>query len=316
MKKIFIAIMALAAITACSEETSIEVQQGDSIAFGGAFVDKSTKAIYEKADDLTGFTVWGNVNGNASLYGDSGAAVTRGTAALGAAWSCTAARYWTPSSTYNFTAVANGTAKTVVKGIPTHISYSLDSADPKDLVYGTTTASTNTLCEPISGVNSAKVVTFTLKHLLSRLQVSFENEIPGSEYTYKISDVKVTTWDKGVYEIAAQKWTQDGNATTPLAYKADNLTSLAAVAGAVSAGDQLVIPGSSVVLSFTYVLSLNGTEIYQTTVSKTITTTLQEGYSYKVNVQLKAGNQIDFSVAETGGLAAWGTGATSDVTLQ
>ena len=316
MKKIFIAIMALAAFTACSKETSIDTPQGDSIAFGGAFVDNSTKAIYETADKLKGFTVWGNVNNTVSLYGDTGAAVTRGTAELGEAWNCAVSRYWTPSCTYNFTAIANGIAKTVVNGIPTHISYTINPADAADLVYGTTTASTNESCVPTTGVNTAKVVTFTLRHLLSRLQVSFQNLIPGSEYTYKISDVKVTTWDKGVYEIAAQgtKWTQEGTGTTPLSY--NSLASLANSAGAVSAGAQLVIPGSSVELSFTYVLSLNGTEIYQKQISKEITATLQEGYSYNVNVQLKAGNQIDFSVSETDGLAEWGNGASSSVVLQ
>lgn len=316
MKKIFIAIMALAVITACSKETSIEVPQGDSIAFGGAFVDNTTKAIYEKADNLTGFTVWGNVNGTASLYGDDGATVERGTAQLGAAWSCTEARYWTPSCTYNFTAIANGTAKTVVNGIPTHISYTINPEDAADLLYGTTTASTNESCVPTTGVNTAKVVTFTLRHLLSRLQVSFQNLIPGTEYTYTITDVKITTWDKGVYEISSDKWSQDGTATAALPFS--NLTSLKNSSTATSSGAQLVIPGSSVVLSFNYVLSLNGAEIYKTTtpVSKTIENTLTKGYSYNINVQLKAGNQIDFSVSETNGLAAWGTGATSDVTLQ
>lgn len=318
MKKIIIALAALATIAACNKAEVVEAPQGDAIAFGDAFVDNATKAIYETANNINGFTVWGNVKGTnttpLALYPTEGATVTRGTGvALGAAWTCSVARYWTPSATYNFTAIANGTAKTVVNGIPTHISYTINPADAADLVYGTTTASTNNLSVPTSGVNDAKVVTFTLRHLLSRLQVSFQNLIPGTEYTYSISDVKVTTWDKGVYEIAAQdtKWTQDGTGTTPLSY--NSLASLANNAGAVSAGAQLVIPGSSVELSFKYVLSLNGTEIYQTTVSKQITTALLEGNSYTLNVQLQAGNKIDFSVSETNGLAAWGNGGSSNV---
>lgn len=319
MKKIFIALAALATLAACNKEAAIETPQGDAIAFGDAFVDNTTKAIYTAADQIQGFSVWGNVKGindtPLALYPGTGAEVTRDGAALGAAWTCNVARYWTPSATYNFTAIANGTAKTVVNGIPTHISYTINPADAADLVYGTTTASTNNLSVPTSGVNDAKVVTFTLRHLLSRLQVSFQNLIPGTEYTYSISEVKVTTWDKGVYEIAAQdtKWTQDGTGTTPLSY--NSLASLANNAGAVSAGAQLVIPGSLVELSFKYVLSLNGTEIYQTTISKQITTALLEGNSYTINVKLKAGEKIDFSVSETNGLAGWGNGGSSNVQL-
>ena len=59
MKKIFISIMAIAALAACNKEEAVETQKGDAIAFGDAFVDNATKAIYEEASDLDAFKVWG-----------------------------------------------------------------------------------------------------------------------------------------------------------------------------------------------------------------------------------------------------------------
>ena len=184
MKKIFIAIAALATIAACNKAEVVEAPQGDAIAFGDAFVDNATKAIYNEANDIKGFTVWGNVQGTntdpLALYPE-GATVERGSAGLGAAWTCSVARYWTPSASYNFTAIANGTGTDLVNGIPTKISYSINSGDPADLVYGATTAATDESAVPTVGVNSAKVVTFTMQHLLSRIQVTFQNLMEGGD---------------------------------------------------------------------------------------------------------------------------------------
>ena len=309
MKKIFISIMAVAALVACSKEAAIETPQGDAIAFGDAFVDHSTKAIYETANDLKGFTVWGNV-ANVALYGETGATVTRGDKALGAAWTCSATRYWTPSSTFNFAAIANGTGTDCVNGIPTKISYTLNGADPADLVYGTAAARTDASCAPSGNITNG-IVSFTLEHLLARVKVSFENQIEGGEYTYAISNVTLTTWDKGVYTIGAQTpWAQDGTNTTALPYNA--IASLAYSTTPTAAGAQVVIPGAPVTLAFTYDLKLNGTTIYTTTVSKNVTATLEKSHSYNLNVQLKAGDKIDFTIID-GGLGAWTESGTTNI---
>ena len=316
MKKIFFSIMAVAALVACSKEAAIETPQGDAIAFGDAFVDHSTKAIYETANDLTGFTVWGKV-ADVALYGETGATVTRGDKALGAAWTCSTTRYWTPSSTFNFAAIANGTGTDCVNGIPTKISYTLNGADPADLVYGTAAATTDASCVPSgSVVTGTGIVSFTLEHLLARVKVSFENQIEEDDYTYKISNVTLTTWDKGVYTIAdATPWAREGEGTTALPYNA--IASLAYSTTPTAAGAQVVIPGASATLAFTYELKLKVgeefTTIYTNTVSKTVTTTFEEGHSYSLNVQLQAGGKIDFTVTKDTGLGAWGNGGATDI---
>ena len=300
MKKIFIALAALATLAACNKEAAIETPQGEAIAFGDAFVDNSTKAIYESANDLTGFKVWGNV-ANVALYGTEGATVTRDSKDLGKAWTCSVTRYWTPSSTFNFAAIANGTGTDCVDGIPTKISYTLNGTDPADLVYGAASATTDPSCVPTGDVTGT-VVSFTLEHLLARVMVSFENQIEEDDYTYAISNVTLSTWNKGVYTIGAETpWAREGNGTAALPYTGlDELASGATHA----AGAQVLIPGAPMTLGFTYELKLNEATIYTKDVSKTVETTLVKGHSYNLNVQLKAGGKIDFTVVD-GGLGTW-----------
>ena len=309
MKKLFILIMTVAALAACNKEAAVETPQGDAIAFGDVFVDHSTKAIYETANDLTGFTVWGNV-ANVALYGTEGATVTRSGAALGSAWTCSVTRYWTPSSTFNFAAIANGTGTDCVNGIPTKISYTLNGADPADLVYGTASATTDASCAPAGNITNG-VVSFTLEHLLARVKVSFENQIEEDDYTYAISNVTLSTWNKGVYTIGATTpWAREGEGTAALPYTA--IPSLAYSTTPTEAGAQVLIPGAPMTLGFAYELKLNGTTIYTENVSKTVATTLVKGHSYNLNVQLKAGNKIDFTVVD-GGLGVWTDGASSNI---
>lgn len=306
MKKLVIVFAALAALAACNKEAAIETPEGDAIAFGDAFVDNATKAIYESAADLKAFKVWGNVKGtNATplaLYGENGANVTYNTN-----WDCDVVRYWTPSASYNFTAIANGTGQDCVNGIPTTISYTQNSADPADLLYGAATASTAEDCTPTGYIEEGRVA-FTLRHLLARVKVQFENQIAADGYTYDITNVKITTAKTGVYTIAAATPWEPADDEVDLPYS--SITGLAATVA--PAGAQLIIPGAPVEFSFDYVLKFNGTEIYNTAVTKTITTELAESHSYNLNVQLKAGNKIDFTVVD-GGLAAWTDGASSNI---
>lgn len=303
MKKIFIAMLALAAAS-CAKNETVELNR-EVIGFGDAFVENSTRAIYERAEDITGFTVFGNV-ANVALYGGTGATVTRDGKALEEAWTCSIPRYWIPNATFNFAAIANGTAANVENGLPTAISYTVNSEDPADLIYATATAKTDENSAPISGVNNNKVVAFSFQHLLSRVKVSFLNKISETVYTYNIKDVKITTWQKGVYTPANDApWAQDGTVTADLAYSA--LSSLAYSTIATSAGAQLVIPGSTVDLSFNYELLLKDTKIYETTtpVVKSAVVKPVQNYSYNIIVELQAGNKIDFSVSETTGLTGW-----------
>ena len=312
MKKILLSVFAVAALASCIQNETINPKT--PIGFGDAYVQNSTKAIYDDAGDITGFTVWGNftdIDDTIALYGDSGATVTRDGAALGAAWTCSETRFWAPSSTYNFVAIANGTGTEVENGIPTKISYAINTADDADLIYGKKTAETDETATPIEGVNTAKVVNFTMNHLLSRIKLSFVNKVEGGDYTFDVKDVTVTTWANGVYTIDGETWAQDGANTAVLTF--DGATNLAYNTPS-AASAHLVIPNSTVTISFTYVEKLNGTEYLEVPVSETLTTTLVKNYSYNVLVELSKDNEIKFTVDDTNGLVDYVEGG--NVTVQ
>ena len=308
MKKIFIAALVLAAAS-CAKNEVVNLNQ-EAISFGDAFIENSTRAIYESANNLTGFTVFGKI-GEVALYGN-GATVTRDSKALGAAWNCSITRYWTPNATFNFAAIANGTAKTLVNGLPTVISYTVNN-DPADLIYATASATTGADSVPVGDVTDGKVVKFNFQHLLSRIKVGFVNQIPETDYTYNIKNVKITTWKNGEYTIGeTTPWAEVGNDTADLTY--DGITALGNSATATAVGAQLVIPGSTVKLSFDYELCVNGTPIYTTSVSKDVNVVPVQNYSYYVTVQLKVDKKIEFTVDATNGLTDWGN--DSPVTIQ
>lgn len=313
MKKILLSVFAVAALASCIQNETINPQT--AIGFGDAYVQNTTKAIYENADAITGFTVWGNFTGTkgntVALYGETGATVTRSGAALGAAWTCSETRFWAPSSTYNFVAIANGTGTDVVDGIPTKISYAINKTDDADLIYGAKTAATDATGTPTEGVNGAKVVNFTMNHLLSRIKLSFVNKVKGGDYTFDVEDVKVTTWANGVYTIDTDTWAQEGTNTAELTF--DGATGLAYNTPS-AASAHLVIPNSTVTISFTYVEKLNGTAYLEVPVSKTLTTTLVKNYSYNVSVELSKDNEIKFTVDNTNGLVDYVEGG--NVTVQ
>ena len=304
MKKLFIAAMAVAALASCAQEEVI-LNNNKAIEFGDAFVNNATKAIYETANDITGFTVWGNVNGEGvttpvALYGDTGATVERKGAALGAAWTCSEIRFWTPVCNYNFVAIANGTAAEVVNGVPTKIAYTVNTAEPADLIYGATTAATDVNCTPTPGA----VVNFTMQHLLSRIKLSFLNSVEGGDYSYEITNVKVTTWEKGIHTIGATTpWAQDGATSAVLNFNGvDNLVNSATATLVV---DKLVIPGSAVTLAFTYNEKLNGTTFRTATVEKTAVVVPEQNYSYNITVAFSKENQIKFTINSENGLGGF-----------
>lgn len=268
MKKIFIAMMAMAAFAACATEDTIVTPQGAAIAFGDAFVDNSTKAIYESTNKVDGFYVWGVVNDNIPIY--AGAQVARNSKEYGAAWDFVGdvpARYWTPSCTYKFAAIANGTVATnqITNGLPAEISYTINESDPADLIYGVVSAETDESGAPTEGVNTNGVVAFTMNHLLAKMYFTVTDNM-GDDYTVTPTSIKVTQVEKsGTYDIAEEEWTPDGDKTAELEF----------VGGA-----QLIIPvEQELAVEITYDVAFGGTTI-STGAKKTGTIT---AYTYKAN---------------------------------
>ena len=123
MKKLFISMLAVAALASCSQEDVIVADKGDLIGFN-SFVENSTRAaaatdpsystsgVEGDGVALTKFNVYGAVNGVNIFNGNE---VTKGTAGYGSAWTCGAKQYWINGADYEFVAVVDGN-KTVTNG--------------------------------------------------------------------------------------------------------------------------------------------------------------------------------------------------------
>ena len=300
MKKIFAAVMAMAAFVACSNEEQVAAPQGQAIAFGDAFVDNSTKAIYEGDHKLTEFTVWGSVEG-VPLYGSQGATV-RGNAYNGV-WTCSETRYWTPSCEFEFFATAHATvaAGDVGDGIPTKFSYTADGetdllcstavAKAETDEAGTPSATTN---GSLKTIGDETVVAFTMKHLLSRIAFKYTvAEGVDPAYTYNVTNVTVSgAYASGVYTVANGEWSEQDGTMSDLTFN--------------NTGDAyVIIPGApELTISLTAEVVFGGEVIstvpYTVTLNKTNEDrdfTFEAGNAYVFAVELPVpGKEIKFTV--------------------
>ena len=315
MKKLFIAVLAVAGLASCMQDEVLSQDQA-AIEFGDAFVDNATKAIYDDKNYVKAFKVWGTVTGEdnttVALYEGANVKDTaaEGVKNYGAAWTCDVTRFWTPNCDYAFYAVAHGTV-TATNGVPTSIAYEVSEVEPIDLLYGETTKTTkDDLAVPEDGA----LVKFNMQHLLSRVKVSFTNAVKQEEaspYTYTISNVEIKTWKQGTYTVnAATPWTRlsDGDATLTFTNPANAVAKGATVS---AGGAQLVIPGADVVVSFDYELNFNGAVIYSDTVSGSVNG-LEAGHSYNITATLNLNNEIQFTVDDETNLG-WGTDTTTPI---
>ena len=296
MKKIILVALAAVGLAACATEDTIVTPKGNAIAFGDAFVDNATKAIYgEDGKMVDSFQVWGTVTGNNNtvlIY--DGADVNRKKANeadknYGEAWYCDVVRYWTPSCSYAFTAIVDATSVTPANGsMPTAINYTADGE--KDLLYSTATATTTAAATP--SVTDG-IVAFSMNHLLAKMYFDVTSTLE-SPYTIEVKSISVTGFqNKGIYTINGGTWAKDGDVAN-LTLNFEN-------------GAKVFIPVEQTLeATITYDVKFNETVISKD-VKKTgninATTPYAENTAYKVSASIGL-NEIQFT---TTALSGFGT---------
>ncbi len=324
MKKLFIAVLAVAGLASCMQDEVLSQDQA-AIEFGDAFVDNATKTLYGTVDgtttNVTAFQVWGTVKGTGdaavALY--EGANVTSGDKAYGVAWTCDVTRFWTPNCNYVFYAVVDakvtpGTGvlanKNVVaeSGVVKSIKYAADGEN--DLLYSTVSKNT----QGDLALPDPALVEFNMNHLLSLVKVTFKNSVNTSDnaYSYKISDVKVTGWANGIYDVATGNWAKDGVNTFNHTFAA---VEKLAEGETVNAGLQLIIPNQPITVSFTYEEQVLGKTYLTKQISQTVVATAVKNNYYSINVDFQKNNKIEFTINDVNGVEGWVTG-TGSVTIQ
>ena len=204
MKKIFIAMMAVAAFAACSTEEQIAAPKGDAIAFGDAFVDNATKAIDGTfanngtgVNELTQFNVYGiveNANGAvANIF------CAEPVSKSGSVWTYdpNKTQYWVAGNSYSFAAVKNGVVAVDDYDMPATIAYDVTTQD--DVLYA-----------EVNNVNYAgnvQPVKFTFNHLLSKVKFTVKNQMQyGNGNSYKVEQVRIVNAAKNATYTVDGTW--------------------------------------------------------------------------------------------------------------
>lgn len=323
MKKLFVAVLAVAALASCAQEDVI-LNNNKAITFGDAYVQNSTKAIYEGTNYVKAFQVWGTVTPNGAtesvvLY--DGANVTRPTGLTGynpaTAWECTVQRFWTPNCNYAFYAVVDAKTVNATGGVPTSIEYEAVATGDKDLLYGATTK------EVGADASNPGLVAFTMQHLLSKITFKVTNPTENGDYSYNVKTISVSgAYASGTYDIKNGGIWKDQVAGTANLPFAGTTAALASNNAHTPAEAYVIIPGEPVLTITIVTETVFGGKVVSPEQTHTLTVNGTDGknqiefaknthYNFAVTLP-EPGKPIQFTIDTVGGF----TGGTPDTTIQ
>lgn len=206
MKKIIIAVLAVAAMVACSKEQTVVAPKGDAIGFS-TFVENSTRATDITTANIADFGVYGTVakGGNSALIFNN----TKVSGSKDAGYTYSPAQYWIAAAEYDFLAFAPYTnAKWTYAPLETNAQVAQNgtfsfnnetAAADQDVVYAYTTKTT----EATLTAENTQAVAFTFKHILSKVAFSFTNTFTDGNTTLSVYNVKINNTAKtGTMAIA------------------------------------------------------------------------------------------------------------------
>lgn len=249
MKKIIIAVLAVAAMVACSKEQTVVAPKGDAIGFS-TFVDNATRA--EDIEDITtenikDFGVYGTVakGGNSALIFNN----TKVSGSYGAGYTYSPAQYWIAAAKYDFLAFAPYTnAKwtyTPTEEYPQvaqngTLKFNNDDAADQDVVYAYQTKTT----EDTLTAENTQAVEFTFKHILSKVAFKFTNTFNDGNTTLSVYNVKINNTAKTgtmlIEEGGDKPWVGVDNLVVPFGDEATAVNTLQSKALANGAALELV----------------------------------------------------------------------------
>ena len=310
MKKLFISMLAVAALASCSQEDVIVADKGDLIGFN-SFVENSTRAAADpsySANDIESFKVYGTVNGGQGdvlIY--PGTLITKGDAEYGSPWTCLVSQYWIAGATYKFVGIVDGEVDGVTKtypedGMPTSVEY---TADGKTDLLCQTIDYTAFSADQIADGKKNDIVKFNFSHLLSKVNFTVVNGTPNEDgYSFVVKNITFNGATKATYDVVKAEWgtaTATGNTVlgNTVEGSADkNIVVASNAASAELAKEVLFLPGEYII-SFTVDILYNGKPVTTTNYPATGTTykhKLDANNSYNFKVNVAVGKLIEFSV--------------------
>lgn len=199
-KQILMAAAVALALGGCSKTETTGTAQGGVIGFAGSGIDNITKAEDLDDDSFARFYVYGGYGEGANQDLFDGDEVT---GSMGSNWTYTNTKYWA-AGTWNFGAYStNAPAGSVTpswnygNGLTLTVNAGMNNQG--DLVYDD---ETKTVDNAASASNNN--VSFTFRHLLSKIQFKFTkaDDLKATKVelsNFKVSDITTNgTWTKGV----------------------------------------------------------------------------------------------------------------------
>lgn len=323
MKKIFIAIMAVAAAVSCSQELTVDAPKGPAIAFDNLFVENSTRANDLNAEGIknVGFGVTGYIVNAAGQQGKI--FDNKEIAWNGSAYTYSPAQYWTAGNTYTFAAL--------VPYVDAQWEYTPTNATNGQITFNNEAAAANqdllysykSETMPESIVSKPAAVEFTFSHLLSRVKFSFKNGFgDGENITLQIKDVVVTNVHSNgsvdVVDGAVQDWTV-GTETFNRAF--GNAGDGILAVGAKGTTEHFYLIPAYATYNLTFVVDLYQAGVLADTYNRSanVTLSLEKGKSYELAATLNHLNTsddgelypIEFQVNEVDEWGAFGEGVAT-----
>ena len=304
MKKLFISMLAVAALASCSQEDVIVADKGDLIGFN-SFVENSTRAAKDPSlntETFTSFNVWGTIDGTGNAVAIYDGDLVSGTIGANYTWTCAKTQYWIKDAIYNFAGVKNGTV-TAENGLPKTITFAYTDGSV-DLVYARSKQYTG------QASNNDKVA-LEFKHLLSKVKFTLENTMSNAQtvgqYTYTLTGVMITNAIvDGKYTVADTKnddntynvvgaWTNNQTSGTEVTF--EDITGVTNGTSMDSANEKLIIPMTNATVSYNVNIYYGG-EIITTIPGSATVAEFKPGYAYNLKLSTGLNNEIKFTVTE------------------
>lgn len=190
MKKAFVAILSLAALVACSQDSVVKTSDSTAISFDNMFVENKTRAAADPStttDNIKEFAVWG-------FRGDAQELVFNNERVYkeGDAWTYDHLQYWMEGKDYFFGAVSPVNHKDVTvdtkdmskDGLGT-ISFT-NTDGSVDLIYAEKVVYASEI-----NPSAPEKVKLQFAHLLSRVKFSFKYNFPNELTTVAVKNIKI-----------------------------------------------------------------------------------------------------------------------------
>lgn len=336
MKKLFVAVLAIAGLVACNTEETVRVQGPAPIAFDGSFVETRANAAVDPSTTtatIEKFSVWGfmdEVTGKVFVEEE----VTKN----GGEWSYVNTQYWAPGHKYYFAALSNydnavvntDDANTFGLG---NIQFTVtDGSD--DLLY----SAVGPIDAPAATATTAEKVKFSFNHMLSKVKFSFTNGFTNELATIDVKNIKMVVPATADIDVnVADWWTEnnwknyDGEATVAFG---DACAKTGIGESQECDNERIVLPANDdVVYTVTFDVALYQGDVVAYEGTKTVEVkgvALEMGKAYNFTAELNASNitadgsellPIEFDVievkewVEAGAQTGVIKGAVEDLTL-